>query len=364
MGRRSKKPSATKKRVRSDKKAGVRKKTQPTSSNAKEPSANDYLEQAEKSMENFQIELAEKFCRRALQVDPRNVEALEMTATVLQELGQSEEARQLLQHAIELEPDTGHAKYLALGQTLAGREAFECLRKGVTIMERDFERAAASSSSSGSLSGLEVSNGFCALAELFLTDLCDEPNAEKSCEEYCARALQFEPNNSDALQLKASFMLSAGKSPDEARECMKKSVGLWLGRRDDDDDDEASGRDENLVPSYSSRRSAVKILLELEEFELASRVIESLLDDDDEVIEVWYLGGWMYHLMGDEHRAESVAHLKRAKELGEKLGCDDVDMMQHVDELLGEIEEESEEEEEEEEDVNDDDNDEDEMDTQ
>lgn len=46
----------------------------------------------EEYMESFSFDLAEKFCTRALELSPDNLNALDMAASVYLEIGQNEEA--------------------------------------------------------------------------------------------------------------------------------------------------------------------------------------------------------------------------------------------------------------------------------
>ncbi|KAI4811711.1 hypothetical protein KUCAC02_014588, partial [Chaenocephalus aceratus] len=81
----------------------------------------------------------------------------------------------------------------------------------------------------------------------------------------------------------------------------------------------------NEIPPYESRVTTAKLLLESEEFEssvsiieewylqrgteVAVDVLEGLLEEDDEVVQVWYLSGWVCYLQ-----------LEKAKELQEREG--------------------------------------------
>ena len=47
---------------------------------------------------------------------------------------------QYFNHAIELEPDKGHSKYMYLAQLLTGQNAIQCFSKGVNIMKQELER--------------------------------------------------------------------------------------------------------------------------------------------------------------------------------------------------------------------------------
>ena len=51
----------------------------------------------------------------------------------------------------------------------------------------------------------EVSNAFCAVAELWMTDLCDETEAESECASSIAKAVEADNSNPEAWQTKARF---------------------------------------------------------------------------------------------------------------------------------------------------------------
>ncbi|KAK3515634.1 hypothetical protein QTP70_025334 [Hemibagrus guttatus] len=79
---------------------------------------------------------------------------------------------------------------------------------------------------------------------------------------------------------------------------------------------------------------------------VATDVLEGLLEEDDEVVQVWYLLGWLYYLQADKPSAaedsESLKksariYLTKAKKLYIKLQCDDAPMLEHTEQLLGEL---------------------------
>ena len=53
----------------------------------------------------------------------------------------------------------------------------------------------------------ELSNGFCACAELYMTDLCDEKGAQEECESAIGRAVGSDEGNPEAWQTKARLAL-------------------------------------------------------------------------------------------------------------------------------------------------------------
>lgn len=71
-----------------------------------------------------------------------------------------------------------------------------------------------------------VTSIYCSLAELYMTDLCEETDAEDCCEKYVEAALNESPNSYEAFQTLANMRLSQNRS-EEAAEALAKSIQLW-----------------------------------------------------------------------------------------------------------------------------------------
>ena len=54
-----------------------------------------YLLQAEEYIDRFEYEMAQKFCQRALEMEPDNVRALETSGSLLIDLGNLDAAKQV-----------------------------------------------------------------------------------------------------------------------------------------------------------------------------------------------------------------------------------------------------------------------------
>lgn len=173
----------------------------------------------------------------------------------------------------------------------------------------------------------------CSIAELYLTDLCEEPEAEASCEAAltAALALDDEKTNArggaplpDALQTMANFRLSQSRVT-EAVDCILKAyermkVGceamsalVGLGQDGSGTGEVEVGEAQELtdveatasLPEYTFRCQTAKILLECAALlekgahnetiercaEAAIQICGSLLAENDEMIEVWYFLG-------------------------------------------------------------------------
>ena len=175
--------------------------------------------------------------------------------------------------------------------------------------------------------------GYCSVAELYLTDLCFEDNAEQNCESALQAALQLDdPNSSpDAMQAMANlrisqcrgleaiaFIVEAYNRVKVGCEAMADLVGLGVDQGTNSQNGESVAKElkgealdaSNSLPGFEFRCQMAKLLLEcasiLEDestegakkteqrkccVEAAIQVLGSLLAENDEVIEIWFLLG-------------------------------------------------------------------------
>ncbi|XP_075925378.1 uncharacterized protein LOC116948411 isoform X4 [Petromyzon marinus] len=314
------------------------------------------LEKAGECADSCNVELAAMFCQRALEMEPDHLQGLDMAGSLQAELGNVDKAQRCLLRAVELSPDEGHAKYMYLGQLSTGADAVGFFSKGVEIMARTLQAqpaqaAAASLDDGAEVTPRDVSAAYCSIAEIYLTDLCMEEGSSERCKQTLGQALEADSSNPEALQLMASYLFST-EQPQEGKVYLLQSLSAWLPSRQQGQ--EAENRTEApddatemlaQLPPYESRISTAKLLSEVEEYELASDVLEGLLEEDDEVVQVWYLLGWVSYLQakcappdeaaGQQDSARTCLH--KAKKLAAKLGCDDEAMMAHVEEVMAEL---------------------------
>ncbi|XP_076075406.1 uncharacterized protein LOC143046239 [Mytilus galloprovincialis] len=304
------------------------------------------LDKAEDCINRFEYEIAQKFCQRALEIEADNIRALETTGTLLLELGNPESAKQCLGRVVEISPDKGHEKYMYLGQLFEGAQAVECYQKGIELMLKEKENqqaleVAAACGGPQSVTDSDISGAYSAIAELYMTDLCFEDEAESKCKTFIEKAIDIDKENPEGYQLMASFLLSKDDK-ENAKDVMKKSVSLWLPKFKALDKGEVTDQDNTdpveAVPlGYDTRISTTKILIEVDEYETAIDVAESLLDENDEVPQVWYLIGWANFSMGEDYKSNARYYLEKCKKLCAKLKYEDEELLKHVDELLSDI---------------------------
>jgi predicted Zn-dependent protease len=167
-----------------------------------------------------------------------------------------------------------------------------------------------------------------------------EEDAEARCEALISEALVVTPEAPEVLQTLASIRISQLKT-EEAQEALKKSMSLWKDLAPEDPN----------VPDFPVRISLARLLMEVNlEFE-ALEVLERLILEDDQSVEAWYLGGWCLYLLAEKQEApkdikeeeESPRHasliasrewLKQSLKLYDLLQYEDERLRDHALELV------------------------------
>ncbi|KAL4421299.1 hypothetical protein ABPG75_010590 [Micractinium tetrahymenae] len=342
--------------------------------------AEEHYENAEMAftMENF--ELARTSFKRALDMEPENIEFLEGYGSFLAEVGPQSEAVTVLQHAVALEPDEGFEKYMYLGQLVEGPEAEQHVRKGVAVLRKYIEEQAAQPQpAEGSEEAADAAEEkehldatlcscLCSLAEVLLTKSqqgeAGVAGVAAEVEALLGEARHLSPASPEPLQSLASLRQQQGKD-EEALGLLRQSLALWfkpapeepesegeeegakakegeaakkaaaaeaaeeeeeLGSQDSDSEE---GNEEDRMefeegsftelPSYEFRFETAKLLLELDDtVDAASQVLEQLLEENDQDPNVWLLLAMCYQGGGDlESALEAAEHgLQLCRQLG------------------------------------------------
>uniref|UniRef100_A0A224Z167 Uncharacterized protein n=1 Tax=Rhipicephalus zambeziensis TaxID=60191 RepID=A0A224Z167_9ACAR len=333
---------------RSKKKTNKENKPKPgarkSSENLKaECSVDDLLSQMESCVNELQYDQAREFGESALRMEPNNLKVLDALSSLLLEMADPASALELLQRMVQLDPDGGYRKYLSLGQLTDGKESLAHYAKGVQILCKLLQEhqglAAASEESSGADLNRALSSAYCAMAEIYMTDCCDEEDAEQQCSEFVQKSIQADPRNPEAFQVQANFLL-VKQEHEAAKEAMQRSLDLWLPQHERLLLGEDAGNNDpvEVCPlSYSSRVNGAKVLIELEMLDEANTVLDGLIEEDDGVVDVWYLLGWLNYLRGGEYQGNARYYLNKAREVARKVQFDDADELAHIEELLAEL---------------------------
>ena len=283
---------------------------------------NDLLTKINELIENFNYELALKFCEKALLIEPNNTKVLETMGNTFAELGFEDNAKQHFLKAVDLQPDEGHVKYLYLGQLSEGSEAVRYYKLAISMMTPSVDK---NINNDNNLGNRDISNVYCSLAELYMTDCCMEEDAEKLCEESCQKALQLDEKNPEANLVMCNLLLTKGDI-DSAKNIALKMFDMWKSLSEQDED--------NIVDliSYESRMTLIKVLIEVELYDKVLVIGVQLLEENEEDIRIWYYIGLSKSLL-DEVDGQRY-YLDTALHLYDKNHHMDEDMLSHLNELI------------------------------
>lgn len=317
-----------------------------TTKNCKEECCvSDLISQMESCMNELQYERAKELGENALKLEPENLKVLDVMSGLLLEMGDAANAFELLQKMVHLEPDHGFRKYLSLGQLTGGRESLAHYAKGVqllcSLLQAQQTPTAALAASAEECRDTDLkralSSAYCAMAEIYMTDCCDEEEAEAQCADLVQKSVEADPTNPEAYQVQASYLL-VKQEHQEAKEAMQRSLGLWLPQHEQLLEGTATADPVEVCPlSYSCRVNGAKLLIELEMLDEANTVLDGLIEEDDEVVDVWYLLGWLNYLRGGEYLGNARYYLSQARQVAHKVQFDDADELAHIEELLAEL---------------------------
>ena len=271
---------------------------------------------------------------------------------------------------------------LYLGQLSHGDEALQTIRKGVTELQNtvkilehhsNIDSDAVMGGSDSDHANYEkalfetrrqLCAAHCSMAELYLTDLCEEPDAEDRCEASLKDAFAIEDKMAsfdgclppDALQTMANFRLSQSRGLEALDfimkaygrmrtgcEAMSSLVGLGGCNGDAEPSRElVEVEAASQLPEYNFRCQTAKIMLECASLqkegdnvciEASIQVLGSLLAENDEVADVWLLMGCSFAALSPPNNdaaryywETALSMLNTAKEgLEDMIGDDDAE---------------------------------------
>ncbi|KAF2856075.1 TPR-like protein [Plenodomus tracheiphilus IPT5] len=319
-------------------------------------SPQELLIQAATLLQTSQPEEALVAARRALnllQPDSKPtaavLPALNLLGEINVELGDPDAAKEAFQAAIVIDPEgasDGAEKFLWMAQLNeeGGAESVRWFQKGIEVLKREMGELEGKLVKKAEVEELleekrqKIANSLCGIAEVYMTDLSWEEDAEARCDAAVTEALLVAPNNPEPLQTLASVRISQLRH-DEAKSALTKSMELWKELDPDDP----------KVPDYSTRISLSRLLMETEMEDEAIEVLERLVGENDGSVEGWYLGGWCLHLLagkqktkGEDKIAMSLLRasrdwLENCLKLYMAMEYEDERLKEHADEILKEL---------------------------
>eukprot|EP00455_Lapot_gusevi_P051347 TRINITY_DN7630_c1_g1_i1.p1 TRINITY_DN7630_c1_g1~~TRINITY_DN7630_c1_g1_i1.p1 ORF type:complete len:345 (-),score=100.93 TRINITY_DN7630_c1_g1_i1:429-1463(-) len=291
--------------------------------------AQDLVKRAEKCIEELQFDAAAKFLQRALEMEPEDLAIMDMLSECLLESGQHERASQIIVRSIEKSPNENPSRWMNLAQLQAGPDAVRSFQTGIDAFARELQQRLLHQQqhpedleNEAEIQKIreQMSAGYCAIAEIFTTDCCDEPQAESECERVLQEAISICPNSVEAHQSIINLRLIQQRH-DEAKVYFEQCWQL------------IQNMEEEKMPPFDVRYELAKMAYELGHYEASADLADTCLQEHDEDTQLWYLAGMAYThvdpVVAVDYLTKTLKDLKKSR---------DVELIAEVQEILREME--------------------------
>ena len=303
--------------------------------------------QAEQLVGRGQHAEARALLQPLLSAHPQSAALHELLCLCSVGLDAADEALSHIRTACQLDPHGSGDRWMYLGQLQHGTQALEAFRKGAEVYARQrdqvkgqtFSQQAAGTGDEQQAADMETSNGkeeeeegegeeeeeeedgsdsseavvgarvaalsaslscaYVSMAELYVTDCCDEAEAEAQCESLLAAACREWPGNAEAAYATANLRLlqsdddGAGEWLDRTLVILKQSFDHIrqpaLSLLASATHAGASPLSSAAAASYELRLNVAKLAYELGRHKQCAALLDELLDEDDAFIEVQHL---------------------------------------------------------------------------
>ena len=288
------------------------------------------------------------------------------------ELGDEDAARRAFLAAVAADEDGQHGSdkflYLAQLSETGGLDSVRWFQRGAAVLRSELAALAARTKPAVAAAAHaapatadedeeelqarkhKLADVLCAVAEVYMTDLSWEADCEARSEALATEASLLAPDSAGAWQTVASVRVSQGRDA-EARAALSRALAAWAALPPGD----------AREPGFPARVALVRLLLTAGMVGRAAEVAGRCVRDDDESVEMLYLGGYARQLLGAEKKTAAGAGaegegggadgwradwegarawLRRCLRLFAQQEYEDMQLREHAEELLGEIAEE------------------------
>ncbi|KAH8741050.1 TPR repeat protein [Cryptosporidium ryanae] len=261
--------------------------------------ASELVHNAQELLNKFppDYEEANKLFERAYKLEPKNSFVLSAYGEFMITIGNLENGKILIEESINVDPSDDYIKYFNLGQILEGEESLSIWKKGIDILANKLRTMETNNnfknSSNEQICFLkdQLCSAFCAVTELYMTDLCDEEGAEAEIQRYLDKSEKINEDHFETLCCKLSYLKTIDNIH-ESKKYVSRIKELLYNKYDLNSDDLIDDDSLSRFPEYSVRLNLSRTLIDLNETELAEEILHSLLVEDDEDWQVWYLLSW------------------------------------------------------------------------
>lgn len=256
------------------------------------------LSPCEQLLENIEMQLAQLDVPGAKQTaeeamklatsDDEKAQVFDAMAQILLDEGiHVDEAVGYFKQAETLAPGSSFERCSNLGQLTQTHESLHYYQQGLNLLEQQIcELGPKRKGEDPDVAMMRAefmelaANIMCSIGDLYMTDLCDEENAEKECTRFLSEAIKIAPTNIDALRTIGNLRMIQGNKQ-QAIKHTKDAYQHLINAVD-------QGKP---VPEFLSRTELAKQLYELQLWSDATELFCALLDEDEQIGELWLYAG-------------------------------------------------------------------------
>ncbi|CAL9737138.1 assembly chaperone of RPL4 [Monosporozyma servazzii] len=227
-----------------------------------------------------------------------NLPLLQVFADSYLENGQLDKTYPLLVQSCELDPKGsmgGCDKFFTLGQIIGGQD-------GIAILAQGIENVSALNGDNITQEQVDkIVGGLLTMIEIWMTDLCMEPNAESQCDELINKAMEISENKSpEAWSTLGSIRISQQRFGD-ASEAFTQSWNHFEQKKnriaENILDSDSSASHEDYIDLLQPLLSLAKMCMEVGLYEIALKVEALVKEIDEDNLEGYYLEGFTNYLI-------------------------------------------------------------------
>lgn len=225
-----------------------------------------------------------------------NVELHQIFADAYLDDGQLEKAYPLLVRACELDPNGtigGSDKYFTLGQVAGGEDGIRLLMQGIESVSQQAGDVLRQDQAD------KIVNGLLSMIEIWMTDLCMEPNAESQCEELIAKAMEVSDSKSPEAWVTLGSIRISQQRFDDAVEAFTQSWRFFQEKKTKIEEAIESGNatHSEFVDLLQPLLNLTKMCIEMGLYEISLEILAAIKDVDEDNLEGLYLEGFTHYLI-------------------------------------------------------------------
>ena len=245
---------------------------------------------------NRYVQKLMKICEK----DPSNVDAMADLAEGLFEFGEAQEALKVIQTILSIDhfANDNYRVFLWAGQLFGGSTGLEFYDFALELMRKQSEDKSAEEREEIKQ---QMTQTLLGMIEIWMTDLCMEPEAESRCEKLISEAIELNEEDPEVYSVLGSIRLSQLKHY-EARQALSNSWSFFLRAL------ERSAVDNSVIPKLIRLAQS---LIETMQLDTVLQVTAAIYALDDSVPECHYLNALAHKLSlkPDQNPVESSIHI-------------------------------------------------------